>query len=353
MHPLQTNRMRTLLYVPAWVQIAVLLTQIVARGGTIAWSEAALIVFPMCALYAFICPATWYLCNAMPLRQAETVRLVVTHVSAAVVSTGIWVGIGWLWAALAGAAFQIEGLPARYVLQRNVMFIAGLFFFVLSVTFSYLLITLEASQLAEKKALELQVLARDAELRALRAQIDPHFLFNSLNSINALVMTDPEAARHMCVLLADFLRGSLKLGSKERIPLGEELRLADCYLDIARVRLGARLRIHREIDPRCETCLVPPLIMQPLVENAITHGIAPALDGGIVSLHAEHNDAGVKIVIENPFESDDRVKNGAGVGLQNVKLRLANLYNGNARMDVTQNSGVFHVELQLPCEMTA
>jgi LytS/YehU family sensor histidine kinase len=114
--------------------------------------------------------------------------------------------------------------------------------------------------------------------------------------------------------------------------------------------LGARLEVQRDIDSRCQTCLVPPLILQPLVENAITHGVAPALDGGIVSLSAELNGAGVKIVIENPFESGSASKNGAGFGLSNVKMRLANLYNGNARLDANQSSGRFRVELQLPCD---
>src|SRR6185503_18583567 len=99
---------------------------------------------------------------------------------------------------------------------------SGVALFILAVAFNYLLITFENSRRAENRALEMQVLAREAELKALRAQIDPHFLFNSLNSINALVISDGAAARKMCVLLADFLRGSLKLGSQQRIPLSEE-----------------------------------------------------------------------------------------------------------------------------------
>src|SRR4029434_5547523 len=127
------------------------------------------------------------------------------------------------------------------------LFIFGVVLFVIAVAFNYLLITFEVSRKAESRALELQVLAREAELKALRDQIDPHFLFNSLNSINALIMTDPAAARKMCVLLADFLRGSLKLGGEERITLLEEMRLAECYLDIERVRFGARLQVERHI----------------------------------------------------------------------------------------------------------
>ena len=174
------------------------------------------------------------------------------------------------------------------------------------------------------------MLAREAELKALRAQVDPHFLFNSLNSINALIMTDPAAARRMCVLLADFLRNSLKLGSEMRLPLADELRLTECYLDIERVRLGSRLRVEKDIDRECETCMVPPLIMQPLVENAITHGVAAMLDGGVVRMQVERNGAGVRIAIENAFEPEAASKTGVGVGLQNVRMRLKNLYNGDA-----------------------
>lgn len=345
------NRNRTLLYVVAWLPIAALLTQVLARGGTIGWSEAAAIVFPMCLLYAFICQASWYLCNAVPLREGEIIRLVASHGTSAVASASVWVAVGWVGVWLLGSAFHIDGISSRYVAQVPVLFVSGVLLFLVAVALNYLLITFEASQRAVSKALELQVLAREAELKALRAQIDPHFLFNSLNSINALVMTDPAAARRMCILLADFLRGSLKLGSEVRIPLVEEIRLAEGYLDIERVRLGSRLTIERDIDPRCEACLVPPLIIQPLVENAITHGVAPALDGGVVRLQAERNGAGVKIVVENPFEPESTAGNGAGLGLKNVKMRLANLYNGNARMDVSDNAGQFRVELQLPCEL--
>ena len=348
------------MYVTAWLPIAALLTQVLTRGGTIRWSEAAAIVVPMCLLYSFICQSSWYLCRAVPLRvappgerfESETVRFIGSHATAAVVSAGVWVAVGWVWAWILGSTFGITGIESRYVAQIPMLFISGVVLFVIAVAFNYLLITFQLSQQAESKALELQVLAREAELKALRAQIDPHFLFNSLNSISALVMADPAGARRMCVLLANFLRGSLRLGSKQRIPLVEEMRLAECYLDIERVRLGTRLRIQRDIDPDCEACLVPPLIMQPLVENAITHGVAPTIDGGVVSLQAERNGAGVRIIIENPVEDEATVKDGAGVGLKNVKMRLANLYDGDARIDVNRNAGRFRVELQLPCDRT-
>jgi two-component system, LytTR family, sensor histidine kinase AlgZ len=348
-HPIFTSRSRTVLYLVSWIPIAALLTAILARGGAIPWSEAAVIVFPLCLLFAFICQASWYLCTAVPLRGSEVGRLCATHAAAAAFSAGAWVGLGWVWAWLLDTTEYLGGVDERYVAQLPILFVSGFLIFLLAVAFNYLLITFEASQAAEKKTLELQVLAREAELKALRAQIDPHFLFNSLNSISALAVADPATARRMCVLLADFLRGSLKLGSEERIPLSEEINLAEGYLDIERVRLGSRLKVERDIEPQCESCLVPPLIMQPLVENAITHGIAPTLDGGTVRMQAQRSGAGVKIVIENPFDAESRLRNGSGVGLKNVRMRLNNLYSGDARMDINQNDGRFRVELQLPC----
>jgi two-component system sensor histidine kinase AlgZ len=348
-HPVLANRTRTLLYVAAWLPIAALLTQVIASRSALGWTEVAAIVVPMCLVYAFICQASWYLCNAIRLNETENVRLVISHTTAASLSAALWVGLGWIWARLLQVTFADE-ITTQYLAQVLVLFISGLLLFFLAVLFNYLLITFEASRRSESRALELQVLAREAELRALRAQIDPHFLFNSLNSINALVMTDPSAARRMCLLLSDFLRGSLKLGAKERITLSEEIRLAEGYLDIERVRLGSRLQIECGVDPECEKCMVPPLIMQPLVENAITHGVAQAINGGTVAVSAERNGAGVKIVIENPYEPDNEVTNGAGVGLKNVKSRLANVYEGNARMDVDKRAGRFRVELQLPCD---
>ena len=350
MNPILINRTRTLVYLALWLSIAVLLTVILSPGGAgLSSIEAFAITLPMCLLYAFICQAAWYLCKAIPLSESALPRLVATHAAAAFTSAALWYALSQGWASVLEAAVPFESLGARYRAAGPILFFAGLLLFVLAIVFNYLLITFESSQRAEQKALELQVLAREAELRALRAQIDPHFLFNSLNSINALVMADPAAARRMCVLLADFLRGCLKLGSEDRIRLAEEIQLAENYLDIEKVRLGSRLTVERDIDTQCENCRVPPLILQPLVENAITHGIAPMLDGGTVRIQAQQYGSDVKILIENPFERENSRTNGTGVGIRNVRMRLTNLFNGDARLDVNDNGERFRVELQLPC----
>ena len=115
-------------------------------------------------------------------------------------------------------------------------------------------------------------------------QINPHFLFNSLHSIAALATLDGARAREMCIKLSDFLRSSLGLGQRESIPLREELALARSYLEVEQVRFGERAAVEEEIDPGCEDCAIPVLLLQPLVENAVKHGIAGLVEGGAVRL---------------------------------------------------------------------
>jgi hypothetical protein len=126
----------------------------------------------------------------------------------------------------------------------------------------YLLLAFEFARQAERRQLQLEVMSRDAELRALRAQLDPHFLYNSLNSISALTTVDPAGARRMCVLLADFLRDTLAISVRDRIPLADELALTDRFLSIEQVRFGERLQIERHVDAAATHCRVPPLLLQ-------------------------------------------------------------------------------------------
>lgn len=210
--------------------------------------------------------------------------------------------------------------------------------------------TFEASREVERRAYELKLLAQDAELRALRAQIDPHFLFNSLNSISALTTQDPSAAREMCILLGDFLRKSLKVGTEEKISLSEEIALIMNFLAIEKVRFGNRLNVEMNVDERSTSTAVPPLLLQPLIENAIKHGIAQRIDGGTIVLSSEQNGSTLHIKIKNPVDADQKKVIGNKIGLQNVKDRLRKLYGNDARIDTELEDGFFVVDLSLPAE---
>jgi LytS/YehU family sensor histidine kinase len=326
--------------------IAALLTGILARGGELSWLEALLITVPMCFLYSFMCLAAWYICRT----AASALATMGTVTAAALFSSTVWVLIGRSWAEGLQIIPTFAGLSDRYTNQIAIIFLSGVLLFLLAVAVHYLLLLLEESRAAEKRALELQVLAREAELRALRAQIDPHFLFNSLNSISALTIPNPAAARRMCLLLADFMRTSLAVGNKKEIAFGEELKLAESFLEIERVRFGERLNVTVQTDRDCRDCRVPPLLLQPLVENAVRHGIGPLVEGGTVSIEAKKRGQALEILLENPYDAETSRSNGIGLGIRNVRERLANLFAGDARVDVHQSNQRFRVELRLPCK---
>jgi two-component system, LytTR family, sensor histidine kinase AlgZ len=192
------------------------------------------------------------------------------------------------------------------------------------------------------------MLATEAELRALRSQITPHFLFNSLNSINALTSSDPAGARRMCLLLSDFLRGTLQVSSHDRIPLAQELSLIDQFLAIEQVRFGERLLVARDIDEEASRRLIPPLLLQPLVENAVTHGIADLLEGGTVEIVARAEGDRLLVTVENPRDPEAKRRAGAGLGLSNVRRRLEAAYGRNGDMVVDTAPDRFRVALALP-----
>ncbi len=200
-------------------------------------------------------------------------------------------------------------------------------------------------------------LVLEARLDALQRQINPHFLFNTLNSIASLVRNQPELARKMTVKLANILRSLLK-EHDAYVPLREELKFTDDYLDIEVVRFGAdKLRVKKEIDPRTLDVLVPSILLQPLIENSIKHGLEPRIHGGTVTLRSRLE--GDRILIEvaddgvgmsNGASSLHRI--GAGIGMKNVQERLEVLYGNQASFNVASNPGRGTlVSIELPAEM--
>jgi hypothetical protein len=352
MHPLLASRARLGTYLLGWVPIALLLTGI-ARSQGWSWVEACVFAPPLCLLGALLFLSAWYLCRALPL--GRTLDGLAAHGAAwgmaAVLMAGLWVGCAWLLSRTLTWIPGLEELPQRVSTALPVLTALGILLYLASVALSYLMLAQERAFEAERKGAELQLLAQESELKALRAQLNPHFLFNSLNSLSALTAVDPARAREMCVLLSDFLRRSLGLGERRLVPLREELELARAYLAIEKIRFGSRLEVVWRIDPAAEAALLPTLLLQPLVENAIKHGIAAMSEGGTVALAAEVTEGHVILRVDNPRDADAPAPQGLGLGLNQVRQRLLGRFGSRARFEVASQDDTHRVTLVFPLEI--
>jgi LytS/YehU family sensor histidine kinase len=162
-----------------------------------------------------------------------------------------------------------------------------------------------------------------------------------------LTAIDASRARTMCIRLADVLRISLRLGERESIPFREEMELTRMYLEVEQVRFGTRLRLAEDVDSGCAACQIPALLIQPLVENAVKHGIALIDQGGEISMIGRSDNGILKFTIENPFDPDAPASR-SGIGLENVRQRLAARYGSAARMEVQTEPTRYRVILTLP-----
>jgi signal transduction histidine kinase len=350
-HPILADTLRLRLLLVAWALVGAMLGLLVSGfipGVTV--GEGLLFGLPMGLIAAPISLSAWYLCRAMPLDRTSPVRVAITALAAATVTAVLWAGLGRLWWRVLE---RIGGLdvPGPVPLPVLLTLLAGLgaLAYLLAVTVHYMLQAFEASAAVARHALLLQVAQRDAELRALRAQVDPHFLFNSLNSIAGLIPADRDKARLMCQMLGDFLRDSLTLGSELRIPLSREVALAEQYLKVEQVRFGDRLIVRAAVSPGGTSVPVPPLILQPLVENAVRHGVATRLDGGLIEIAASRAGERAVVVVTNPRDPD-LGRPGTGFGLDIVRRRLSATFGDRAALAIEPMPESYRVVVTMPAE---
>jgi hypothetical protein len=343
----------TRLYLLAWLMLALLLAGMLAAGGT-PWGTSLLFAVPLVLAYAVAAGySAYYVCRAYPLGQCHPLAVAAGIGAAAACAAGLWCGIAAAWNSLLDA-FASGGSVRLTLALVATMFGLGVLLYGLSAAVNYLLIESERVRQLETQRLQMMLAARDAELRMLRSQIDPHFLFNSLNSISALTTLDAAGARAMTLQLADFFRHSLGLHADRKVALDRELQLVRHFLAIEQVRFGERLRFEAMIDPQAQACLLPPMLLQPLVENAIKHGIGQLLEPGLIRIEAQRAGSLLRIRVENDVDADDlcgRVPGaGTGTGLENVRQRLAAAYGHQASAHWGREAGRFRVDLALPAE---
>jgi hypothetical protein len=302
-------------------------------------------------LFALFTLPIFYLCRTLPLVRGKGARLLTSHLVAA----AIWCVLFLLGMMLTAEVLALvpawHALPQEVSVAEGALLGVGALFYLLVAAFHYVLLALEQRSEAAEREASLALSAQRAELAALRAQVHPHFLFNSLNTVSALIGYDPPKAREACLLLADYLRGTLRAQDRALVTLGDEWALSQGYLAVEALRLGERLKVELELDEPARACVVPSLLLQPLVENAITHGIASLDEPKPLRVKARTSDGRLAIELENGIDPAPRRRDG-GVGLANVRGRLAAQYGNEATLRIERDTERFKVILDLPANIS-
>lgn len=313
------------------------------------WPAAWLQALPSSVLVAATLPAASAISGSWSLARRGSARVLPTWGASAALVGALVSGLALGWAMLCG--HEGPHLPAVAI---STGLLAGLCFLVALMLAD--VVNAQARWLdAQQRHEQSMDRAREAELLMLRTQIQPHFLFNCLNSISALTQFDPAGARDMTLQLAQYFRQTLVLTQHRLVKLEEELAHGQVFLDIERVRFGDRLQVRWQCDERAQAVLLPPMLLQPLLENALKHGVAECLDGGMVRVEAAVQDDWLRLSVTNTLPPDVpahapplAAHQGTGTGLANIRQRLAGLYDTQAQLTLSRQDGEFRALITLP-----
>ena len=275
-----------------------------------------------------------------------SLKIVLTYVVVGVVVVTGWLSLGFVILKV------ILGDQEAYFRFLNDSFVArlatGILYYGVTLLIYHLFIyakELEAKKLNETN---LNLLVKESELNVLRSQLNPHFLFNSLNSISYLTVSEPARAREMIIKLSDFLRYALKHGEREKTRFAEEIKNIELYLQIEKIRFGDKLIFEKEIMEPCEEGLIPNMILQPLFENAVKHGVYESTDPITIQLTCTGSEQGMQIDISNNYDPEQVSRKGAGIGLKNVHNRLMLIYGRDDLVRIEKSGNEFKVHLLIP-----
>mgnify|MGYP001559989621 CR=1 FL=1 len=297
-------------------------------------------------LYQVIGISLWYTVSFNSLDNYNTAKIFLNHIAAAVITSGFWIGIGYyiMSNVVSGNHIYSDFLTKSLVWR----FLSGILFYAIIIAVDYVIIYYTNFQEKLIKEAELNALVKEAELKTLKYQINPHFIFNSLNSISSLTISNPSLAHEMTIKLSLFLRSILSKNEKQKNKLNEEIANVKLYLDIEKVRFNDKFDFVEEWKNECKELEVPSMILQPIFENAIKHGVYESLDKVTIKLSCGVENEYFKIMIENNFDPDAIPRKGEGIGIKNIRNRLKLIYNQENLLTVQKTDNLFRVNIFIP-----
>ena len=320
------------------------------RGDPVPWGNIVGRAMVDWYIWAVLAPFVYLLGRRFPLARGHLSRAIAVHVLAsavfAVVRIGVRVGISSAFGWPAAPPFNLMLMAQFHVSMATYWVILGV---------SHAVAYYRQYRERELRASQLEARLAHSQLEVLKAQLHPHFLFNTLHAISTLTYHDAAAANRMVARLSDLLRMTLEQSGTQEVPLRDEMEFLEKYLEIQQTRFEERLRLAVAVEPGTLDALVPSLVLQPLVENAIKHGIAPRREGGRVEVSAVRANGALEIRVrdDGPGLPAGRVpEHGSGLGLANTRARLAHLYGDRHRLEVRNHpAGGVEVTLLVPLRL--
>jgi two-component system, LytTR family, sensor kinase len=345
-NPLTGNLRNFLVYISTWIFIFIIYLLLLFSSGKIDFQTALIdsVVFNL--LLAGLGLSFWYPVKYISFETMGRFRIFFVHITGGLLASTLWLYGGYI---IITDLLRINGSYALLFGETwQWRFFIGLLFYFLITSFYYAVIYYSGFQKRTANEIELKNLVSEAELRTLKFQINPHFIFNSLNSMSALTTIDPDKAREMILKLSEFLRFTLANNEKQKNKLKDELNNIKRYIDIEKIRFEDKFVFIEEVNAPCLDAEVPNMLLQPLFENAIKHAVYESLERVTIKLNCSEEDNFLKIVLENNFEETNTAKKGAGVGLKNIENRLKLIYKMDNLLVKKVEAGLFSVTIYIP-----
>ncbi len=298
------------------------------------------------ALFCSVGISMWYIVRYSIPDQKNAWNVVFNHLAFLTLALAMWNGISYtILSTIFSSNKAYMDLLAISIPNK---IISGIIFYIVIALAYYLFIYYVNLQEKVKVESRLRMVLKETELNMLKSQINPHFLFNSLNSISSLTITNPEKAREMVIKLSDFLRYSVSNNSSSFTTLENEMANIRRYLEIEKVRFGDKLAFGFNLEGNCRTHQIPVMILQPLFENAIKHGVYESTEQVSIAMDCEYKEGYLEISIVNDFDPHAHPRKGTGIGLNNIRERLRLLYKNDKLLRTVVDGTRFSVYLSLP-----
>lgn len=356
MHPIFSSARTLGLALAFWGLVAALICAVLAALAPPSSSsqahllgfDTALFAWPWYAVLLFFCLPSYAIAERLPWRGQALWQAVAAQVSAALIALSFWWFCGVLWFKLVQASgwFVTEAPPS----PSRAHLLLALTVYCVSSMWHWLYIQLQQNNDQHQGDLQQRLLVSEVELQAIKATLHPHFLYNSLNMLADLALVAPQKVRGLCIQLADFLRYSLRFAERAEVSFEDELMHIDNYLKIEKERCAERLQLEWQIAEASRSCRVFPLLLLPLVENAVKHGIGSAIEPGFIRLRADVVDKRLVLELRNSFDPLGAPVKGTGHGLSSLRKRLEHHYGRAAVFSAGAETREFYVSISVPAE---